>query len=217
MSNLIAYYRVSTQKQGNSGLGLEAQRATVADYAKRTVGQVLAEFTEVESGKKNNRVQLAEAIATAKRTGATLVIAKLDRLARNAAFIFALRDGGVSFVACDIPEANTLTVGIFAVMAQHEAELISTRTRAALAAKKMRGDKLGTAANLTAEARAKGRAAHTRNAANNQNTKTAKGYALLLRGSGASLRDMATTLNAEGFKTPRGGQYSAVQVSRLLR
>lgn len=216
MTNFVAYYRVSTQKQGASGLGLESQRATVADYAKRAGGTIVAEFTEVESGKKNNRVQLAEAIAAAKRTGATLAIAKLDRLARNAGFIFALRDAGVSFVACDIPEANTLTVGIFAVMAQHEAELISTRTRAALAAKKARGAKLGTPANLTAAARAKGREAHSRNAANNQNTKTAKGYAVLLRGNGASLRDMAATLNAEGFKTPRGGTFSAVQVARLL-
>lgn len=216
MKQLIAYYRVSTQKQGNSGLGLEAQRSTVVDHAHRTNGSVIAEFTEVESGKNNSRVQLAAAIAAAKRTGATLVIAKLDRLARNAGFIFALRDAGVSFVACDIPEANTLTVGIFAVMAQHEAELISTRTRAALAAKKQRGDKLGTPANLTDEAKAKGRAAHARNAANNPNTKTAKGYAVLLRNSGASLRKMADTLNAEGFKTPRGGQFSAVQVARLL-
>lgn len=216
MSNLISYLRVSTQKQGASGLGLEAQRATVADYAKRTGGTIIAEFVEVESGKKNSRVQLAEAIAAAKRTGATLVIAKLDRLARNAAYLLTLRDTGVSFVACDIPEANTLTVGILAVMAQHEAELISTRTKSALLAKKMRGDKLGTPANLTAEARAKGRQAHSRNAASNQNTVTAKGYAQLLRNGGASLRAMAVTLNTEGFRTPRGGQFTAVQVMRLL-
>ena len=216
MGNLVSYLRVSTQKQGASGLGLEAQRAMVADYAKRTGSTIIAEFTEVESGKKNSRAQLAQAIAHAKRTGATLAIAKLDRLARNAAFIFALRDAGVSFVACDIPEANTLTVGIFAVMAQHEAELISTRTKAALAAKKLRGDKLGTPKNLTAEARAKGRQAHSRNAANNPNTITAKGYAQLLRNGGATLRAMAQTLNAEGFKTPRGGQFTAVQVMRLL-
>ena len=216
MESIISYYRVSTQKQGNSGLGIEAQRATVTDYAQRAGALVVAEFIEVESGKRNNRPQLAEAIAEAKRTGATLVIAKLDRLARNAGFVFALRDAGVKFIACDIPEANTLTVGIFAVMAQHEAELISTRTRAALQAKKARGEKLGKPENLTAEARAKGREAHSRNAANNQNTKTARGYALLLRGNGSSLRQMAATLNAEGFKTPRGGKFSAVQVARIL-
>ena len=216
MEGIISYYRVSTQKQGNSGLGIEAQRATVTDYAQRAGALVVAEFIEVESGKRNNRPQLAEAIAEAKRTGATLVIAKLDRLARNAGFVFALRDAGVKFIACDSPEANTLTVGIFAVMAQHEAELISTRTRAALQAKKARGAKLGKPENLTAEARAKGREAHSRNAANNQNTKTARGYALLLRGNGSSLRQMAATLNAEGFKTPRGGKFSAVQVARIL-
>lgn len=216
MKNVVAYYRVSTSKQGSSGLGIEAQRATVADYAQRAGAQVVAEFTEIESGKRNDRQELANAIEAAKNQNCTLVIAKLDRLARNAGFIFALRDAGIQFVACDIPEANTLTVGIFAVMAQHEAELISTRTRAALQAKKARGAKLGTPKNLTAAARAKGRAAHSRNAANNPNTKTARGYAVLLRNSGASLRQMAQTLNAEGFKTPRGGQFSAVQVARIL-
>ena len=116
MEGIISYYRVSTQKQGNSGLGIEAQRATVTDYAQRAGALVVAEFIEVESGKRNNRPQLAEAIAEAKRTGATLVIAKLDRLARNAGFVFALRDAGVKFIACDIPEANTLTVGIFCLL-----------------------------------------------------------------------------------------------------
>jgi len=122
----------------------------------------------------------------------------------------------VNFVACDIPEANTLTVGIFAVLAQHEAELISNRTKSALAAKKARGEKLGTPANLTTAAREKGREAHSRNAANNQITKTAKGYAKLLRDGRATLRQVAEILNAEGFKTPRGGKFSAVQVARLF-
>ena len=217
MSNLISYLRVSTQKQGASGLGLEAQRATVADYAKRTGGTIVAEFMEVESGKKNSRFELLAAIAEAKRTGSTLVIAKLDRLARNAAFILTLRDTGVKFVACDIPDANTFTVGIIALIAQNEAELISTRTKDALKAKKMRGDKLGTPENLTAEARAKGRQAHSRNAASNQNTVMAKDYAQLLRNdSTTTLRAIAQTLNIKGFKTPRGGQFTAVQVLRLL-
>lgn len=216
MANIVAYFRVSTQKQGASGLGLEGQRACVGEYAKRTGGKILSEFTEVESGKNNSRVKLAEAIAEAKRTGSLLVIAKLDRLARNAGFIFTLKEAGVNFAACDIPEANTLTVGIFAVLAQHEAELISSRTKSALAAKKARGEKLGTPTNLTNAAREKGREAHSRNAANNQNTKTAKGYANLLREGGATLRHIADTLNAEGFKTPRGGQFAAVQVARLL-
>lgn len=216
MKKIVAYFRVSTQKQGASGLGLEGQRACVTDYARRTDSKIVSEFTEVESGKKNNRVQLAAAIAEAKKTGSVLVIAKLDRLARNAGFIFTLKEAGVNFAACDIPEANTLTVGIFAVLAQHEAELISSRTKSALAAKKARGEKLGTPANLTTAAREKGREAHSRNAANNQNTITAKGYAKLLRDGNVTLRQIADTLNAEGFKTPRGGQFSAVQVARLL-
>lgn len=215
-TNYIAYYRVSTQKQGNSGLGLEAQQKQVQDFAAKTGAKVLEVFTEVESVKNNSRVQLAAAIAAAKNTGSTLVIAKLDRLARNAGFIFSLKNAGVSFIACDIPEANTLTVGIFAVMAQHEAELISARTRAALAAKKARGEEMYRGGTFTNEARAKGREAHSRNAANNQNTKTAKGYAALLREKGLTLRSIAATLNNEGFKTARGGQYSAVQVARLF-
>lgn len=213
---IVSYIRVSTQKQGVSGLGLEAQTATVNDYARRTGAQVIGTYTEVETGKKNNRPQLAAAIEAAKMHGATLVIAKLDRLARNAGFIFALRDAGVQFVACDMPEANTLTIGILAVMAQHEAEMISARTRAALAAKKARGAKLGTPKNLNADARRKGREAHTRNAQNNQNTRTARGYATLLRAQGMPLREVANRLNLEGYKTARGGHYSAVQVARIV-
>lgn len=215
-TNYIAYYRVSTQKQGASGLGLEAQQKQVQDFAGRTGGTITATYTEVESGKKADRVQLLEAIAEAKKTGGTLLIAKLDRLARNAAFIFHLRNTGVKFVAADIPEANTLTVGIFAVMAQHEAEIISSRTKAALAAKRARGEQLGNAGNFTATGRAKGRAAHAANAEKNQNTTTARGYAALLRTTGASLRTIADKLNKEGFKTARGGKYSAVQVARLF-
>ena len=147
MKSYVAYLRVSTQKQGQSGLGLAAQRAAVQAFP--PVARLVAEFVEVESGKKNERPQLAAALALAKATGATLLIAKLDRLSRNAGFIFQLRDAGVDFVCCDMPDANTLTVGIFAVLAQHERELISQRTKAALAAKKAQGAQLGTPANLT--------------------------------------------------------------------
>ena len=112
------YYRVSTQKQGNSGLGLDAQRAAVRTFVPDPT-QLGTEFVEIESGKKNQRPQLLAAIAEVRRAGATLLIAKLDRLSRNAGFIFALRDSGVDFVCCDMPDANTLTVGLFAVIAQH--------------------------------------------------------------------------------------------------
>ncbi len=215
MEKYIAYYRVSTKQQGASGLGLEGQKATVENFAKGR-GAVVAEYTEVESGRKDNREALAAAIATAKQTGGTLLIAKLDRLARNVSFIFAVRDAGVNFTAVDMPEANTLTIGIMAVMAQHEAELISARTRSALAAKKARGCKLGNPSNFTQTGREKGVQAHMVKAANNPHTKQAKGYAVMLRNGGAALRNIADTLNKEGFKTARGGQYSAVQVARLF-
>ena len=157
----VAYYRVSTAKQGRSGLGLEAQRASVQAYLRD--GRIVAEYVEVESGKRDDRPKLAQAIAHAQREGATLIIAKLDRLARSVAFIFALRDSGAKFIACDMPEANTLTIGLLAAMAQHERELISERTKAALAAKKARGFVLGSPQNLTPEATIKaGKARHQR-------------------------------------------------------
>ena len=154
-NKFIAYYRVSTQKQGASGLGLEAQKAAVTSFVREQM-HILGEFVEVESGKKNHRPQLHAAIAAAQSQNATLLIAKLDRLSRNAGFIFALRDAGVSFVCCDMPDANSLTVGLFAVIAQHEREAISKRTKDALAAKKARGAILGSPRNLTTAARNKG-------------------------------------------------------------
>jgi DNA invertase Pin-like site-specific DNA recombinase len=137
MKKYVAYYRVSTAKQGHSGLGLEAQRTAVSTFVGNAT--ILREYVEVESGKVNERPHLVAAIDYAKGKGATLVIAKLDRLSRNAGFIFALKDSGVDFQCADMPEANTLTIGIFATLAQHERELISSRTRAALQAKKKQG------------------------------------------------------------------------------
>lgn len=137
----VAYYRVSTAAQGRSGLGLEAQKAAVADLTRQREMTMLAEFTEVESGKRNDRPVLSQALHHARITNATLVIAKLDRLSRNAAFLLTLRDSGVRFLAADVPDANDLTIGVLAVIAQAEREAISRRTKEALAAIKQKTDR----------------------------------------------------------------------------
>ena len=139
----ISYLRVSTARQGKSGLGLEAQRKAVADYLNGGNWQLLAEMVEVESGKKSDRPVLQEAIDLSKATGATLVVAKIDRLTLDAAFLLSLRDAGIDFVAADMPDANRLTVGIMALVAEQEREAISRRTKDALAAAKARGVQLG--------------------------------------------------------------------------
>ncbi|WP_282257575.1 recombinase family protein [Stenotrophomonas sp. PS02301] len=140
---IVVYLRVSTARQGRSGLGLEAQRAATDAFVAQRCTQVLQSFTEVESGKDDSRPELAKALHLARVTGATLLIAKLDRLSRNAAFLLALRDSGVKFVAADMPDANELTVGIMALVAHQESEAISKRTREALQAAKARGQRLG--------------------------------------------------------------------------
>ena len=209
------YYRVSTQKQSNSGLGLEAQQAAVRQFVP-DLAQLGQEFVEVESGKKNHRPQLLAAIAEARRTGATLLIAKLDRLSRNAGFIFALRDSGVDFVCCDMPDANTLTVGLFAVIAQHERETISKRTKDALAAKKARGAQLGSPQNFTGAVIAQGQAAMQHNAREHQANRQAAQLAELLRAKGQTLWQIAAKLNEAGYRTRRGKAFHATTVQRLL-
>lgn len=212
----VPYFRVSTARQGQSGLGLEAQQAAVRAFV-QDAAQLLTEYVEIESGKKNQRPQLLAAIAEARRVGATLLIAKLDRLSRNAGFIFALRDSGVAFVCCDMPDANTLTVGLFAVIAQHERETISKRTKEALTAKKARGAKLGTPANLTPAAITKSRNIRQENARTNLQNQQATRLGGLLHAQGHTLQQIAQELNHGGYRTRRGKLFLPMSVQRLLK
>ena len=214
LNQYIAYYRVSTAKQGNSGLGLDAQRYTVHQFVRG--GSILGEYTEIESGKSNNRDALDKAIAHAKETSAQLVIAKLDRLSRNVAFIFALRDSGVDFVCADMPDANTLTIGIFAAMAQHERELISQRTKAALQAKKQQGYVLGTPRNLTQEARIQGARQVATIARTSEHNKRICAVIENLHAQAMPIARIADFLNSSGFRTIRGKQFHGSTVRYLL-
>jgi DNA invertase Pin-like site-specific DNA recombinase len=222
MRNLIAYYRVSTKRQGRSGLGLEAQQAAVAEYARQHNAKVLASYTEVETGKRSDRPELAKAIAHAKRTRATLVVAKLDRLARNVAFTSKLMDSGVDFVCCDNPHATRLTIHILAAVAEDEARRISERTKAALAAAKRRGTKLGgtnpNCRNLTKAARKRG--AQAGGLAVKQQAGEAyqdlRPFFAELRPA-FSYRQIATILNLRGERTRRGKPWSDVAVMRACK
>jgi len=211
----IAYYRVSTQKQGASGLGLEAQKMSVQSYAQKNCLQIAGVFTEVETGtRKRQRVEIFKAIDAAKAAGAVLLIAKLDRLARNVAFTSALMESGVDFVACDMPQANKLTVHIIAAIAEHEADLISQRTKAALQAAKARGVVLGNPGNMTYEAQVKG--ANVRKQAAIEGYKKTVGYARLLRQNGKTFGAIADRLNEEGHTTRQGKPFQAMTVKRML-
>ena len=217
---LVAYERVSTARQGQSGLGLEAQRRVIEDFAASRGAEVLSRFTEVESGRKSDRPELAKALHLAKLTGATLVIARLDRLSRNAAFLLTLRDSGVRFLAVDMPEANDLTVGIMALVAQQEREMISRRTREALAAAKARGTKLGNPNGAAALRRAgKGaqalRAAVTANA-DEHSQALAPVIAELQTQGHTTLRAIAAELTTRGMRTRKGGSWHVSSVKNLL-
>ena len=209
----VAYYRVSTQRQGKSGLGLDAQQKAVLDFLNGGNWELIGEFTEVETGKGSNalakRPQLREALAQCRKTGATLLVAKLDRLARNVAFISALMESKVEFTACDFPTANRLTVHIIAAVAEHEREMISKRTREALAVAKARGNKLGNP-NLKSD-NAK-REAQAREFAENLRP-TLEAF----KGQGISQRKIVEELNRLGVKAPRGGEWSLMQLQRVIK
>jgi DNA invertase Pin-like site-specific DNA recombinase len=209
----VAYFRVSTDKQGKSGLGLEAQREAVMNYLNGGRWTLVDEFTEVESGKRNDRPELEMALAACKRQKAKLVIAKLDRLGRNLAFIATLMESGVEFVAVDNPHANKLTVHILAAVAQHERELISERTKAALAAAKRRGKRLGNP-NLPKAAK-RGVAALKANArrfAANVRPIIEE----IMRAGATSHNAIAAKLNERNVRTARGGVWTHVQVGAIL-
>jgi DNA invertase Pin-like site-specific DNA recombinase len=211
----IAYYRVSTSKQGVSGLGLSAQQTTVLNYLHGF--KPIEEYTDIESGtaKGNNRENLKVAIKRAKELGAVLVIAKLDRLARNVRFITTLMESQVPFEACDMPQATPFTIHIFAALAEQEAKLISQRTKAALAEKKKQGAKLGKPENLTSEAIIKSQVVRSKNAEHNENNRKAGALVVSMRNAGNSFYQIMNELNKLDFKTRRDCNFKIMQVQRL--
>jgi DNA invertase Pin-like site-specific DNA recombinase len=216
LTAFVAYFRVSTQKQGQSGLGLEAQKEVVRRHVERCGGTITAEFIEVESGKRADRPQLASALALCKKSGATLIIAKLDRLARNVAFIANLMDAGVDFTACDLPQASRLTIHILAAVAENEAKAISERTKAALAAKKAQGFKLGgyrgpMPAETRAAINAGIRAAVKERDAEHLPT------ILALHRDGKSHGQIAKFLNTTGKRTHKGIAFTRQTVGIIIR
>jgi len=214
----IAYYRVSTAKQGQSGLGLEAQRKAVPEYLAGRQGELISEDTEVQSGSNDDRPELHKALRQCRLTGATLLIAKLDRLSRNRRFLLELADSTTNFYAVDMPEANNFTVGLLACLADYERQLISERTRAALKAAKARGVVLGnpeldkvrntdtSAANATRQAKAESHRAEVRQIIEE----------IQQDGGAMSLRQIAAQLNQAGYRTPRGGQWHPTSVARVM-
>ncbi len=243
MNTFVCYYRVSTQKQGQSGLGLEGQRVTVQKFCAE--GRIIGEFTDVESGKKDNRPELLKAIDAAKQHGATLVIAKLDRLSRNLTFISSLMDSGAKFVCCDMPQANEFTIHIFAALAQQERKMISERTKAGLAAKRERisnGDymdakpdasgnivtmkpdkhgryRLGSPEGFTVQMRERAAEVNRQKAQENQWVALAKRAIRkeLQYSPKASLGQLAEELNAQKLRTPTGKPFTRYAVAYLKK
>lgn len=226
MAGIVAYFRVSTKQQGESGLGLEGQASAVETFAKQGGKPIVARYIEVETGKRADRPELAKALAHARRAKATLVVAKLERLARNVAFTSALMRAGVDFLCCDNPHANKLTIHILAAVAEDEAERISARTKAALAAAKARGTLLGSARpghwngkeDVRTAALAKARTAASKTITEKANEAYTDLQPMMkeLRDKGNSLQAIADELNAQCHTTRRGKPWNPMQVSRVL-
>ena len=209
--NYVAYLRQSTMKQELSGLGIEAQREIIRNYLKDK--KAISEYIETESGKKSDRPKLIEALSECRKTGATLIVAKLDRLSRNVAFTSKLLES-------DVPEANKLVLHIISSIAEYEAGLISQRTKQSLRAKKARGVSLGKPENLLGkldQAVEKSNQTNRQKALDNPNNRRAISMLKILAKEDKSLSEMARILNTEGFVTAKGGQFKASQVSILLR
>jgi DNA invertase Pin-like site-specific DNA recombinase len=225
-AEIIGYLRVSTAKQGESGLGMEGQRTAVEAYARQNGSRVAGWYVEVESGKRADRPELARALGHAKRSKATLVVAKLDRLARNVKFLATVMDSGANFVACDNPQANRLTLHILAAVAEAEAKAISDRTKAALTTAKARGTLLGSARPGHWDGREAARLAGAKAgavAATKARRESARDaytdlvpFAVKLKSEGLSLREIAVRLNDAGHTTRRGKPWNPVQVARVL-
>lgn len=208
----VAYYRVSTQRQGRSGLGLDAQRQAVAGFLADTGGELIAEYTEIESGKRADRPELSRAIEQCRREGSRLVIAKLDRLARNVAFVSTLMESGIDFVAADMPSANRLTIHIMAAVAEYEREITSQRTKDALAAAKRNGKRLGNP--RPADSLARGRI--TIAGELGEHRERVRPLVERLRNSGSTYRSIAGELERLGIPTARGKSWDPSTVRRVL-
>jgi DNA invertase Pin-like site-specific DNA recombinase len=217
MEKFVAYYRVSTRKQGISGLGLEGQRNRVEEFVSNRGGVILGAFQEVESGTRPNRPELLKAIALCKDLGATLIVSEVDRLTRAANFVDTLRDSGIEFIATDMPFANRQNIDVVALLAQHQWEKISSATKAALKVKIARGWKPGNAQNFSNEDRRKGAEAVRAAAMENENNRKAALYAKSLQDAGNTLKQICEKLEEGGFKTATGGKFHPTSIHRILK